>query len=88
MIQAGAERAVKRAMAGELEPFTAISGPYNFEVELRNPVSDNMRENLNSLDEFEILDDKVIGITAPNMNLGFRRVAYLGYADRAGVTKY
>ncbi|MDP7576709.1 MAG: M55 family metallopeptidase [Pseudomonadales bacterium] len=88
MIQAGAECAVKRAMAGELEPFTAISGPYNFEVELRNPVSDNMRENLNSLDEFEILDDKVIGITAPNMNLGFRRVAYLGYADRAGVTKY
>lgn len=87
-IQAGAERAVERAIAGELKPFTELTGPYEFEVELRNPVSEPMRENLSSLNEFEITGDRVVRITAPDMDLGFRRVAYLGYANSPGVTKY
>ncbi|MEZ5557917.1 MAG: M55 family metallopeptidase [Pseudomonadales bacterium] len=88
MIRAGAERAVRRAMAGELEPYAGAGGPYEFEVELRAPAGDTMRANLASLDGFELLDDGLVRVTAPDMDLGFRRVAYLGYADRAGVTRH
>lgn len=88
MIEAGAQRAVGRAIAGELKPYTAVSSPYDFEVELTKPLTDNMRENLGCLDEFEILDDRRVAVTAPDMDLGFRRVAYLGYADQKGVTRY
>ena len=88
MIQAGAERAVVRAMAGELETCTDIGGPYEFEVELRAAANDAMRQNLESLDGFELLAEKLVRVTAPDMDLGFRRVAYLGYADRPGVTRH
>lgn len=88
MIREGAERAVKRALAGELQSYTGVKSPYEFEVELRRPVTDNMRENFKSEDSFEVLDENLIRVTAPNMDLGFRRVAYIGYADQAGVTKH
>lgn len=88
MIRDGAERAVKRAAAGELTPYVDVPAPYLFEVALRNPVSDAMRENLASLPEFEIIDPLCIGVSAPDMDLGFRRVAYLGYADRPATTRY
>jgi hypothetical protein len=57
-------------------------------VELRNSASDAMRGNLDSLDGFEILSPQHIRVVAPDMDLGFRRVAYLGYADREGVTRH
>lgn len=88
LIRAGAERAVTRAMAGELQNYTGVQNPYEFEVELRQPVTENMRVNMSSEPSFEILDDNLIRVTAPNMDLGFRRVAYIGYADQAGVTKH
>ncbi len=88
MIRAGAERTVYRAQAGELEICPDAGGPYEFEVELRRPAADAMRENLASLDGFEMLADTLIRVTAPDMDLGFRRVAYLGYADRPGVTRH
>lgn len=88
MIRAGAERAVERALSGDLQPFTEIKGPYEFEVELRKPVSENMRANLSSLNEYEIVTDWIVRVNAPDMDLGFRRVAYLGYADSPGVTKH
>jgi hypothetical protein len=47
-----------------------------------------MRENLASLDGFELLAENLVRVTAPDMELGFRRVAYLGYADRPGVTRH
>lgn len=88
LIREGAQRAVERAMAGELQTYTGVASPYEFEVELTKPLTETMSENINSLDNFEILDEKRIQVFAPNMDLGFRRVAYIGYADQAGVTRY
>lgn len=88
MITAGAERAVKRAAAGELQVVTDTRGPYQFEVEFRKPATDAMRANLASLSDFELVSDNIVSISAPDMDLGFRRVAYLGYADMPGVTKH
>jgi len=88
MIRAGAERAVRRARTGELEPYRDVAPPYEFEVELRKPMNDAMRANLKSVGDFDIVDDQLVRVRAPNMDLGFRRVAYLGYADRPGVTRH
>lgn len=88
MIREGAKRAVTRAIAGELGLYTGVSAPYEFEVELTKPMPGAMKENLSSMDSFEILDEKRILVHAPDMDIGFRRVAYIGYADRPGVTKY
>ncbi len=88
MIRAGAERAVARALAGELGVCADVGGPYEFEVELRSAAPDVMRQNLENLDGFELLADNLVRVTAPDMDLGFRRVAYLGYADRPGVTRH
>ena len=79
--------AVTRALAGELE-LADSGGPYEFEVELRKTASSNMRENLSMMEEFELVADKTVRFTALDMDIGFRRAAYLGYADMAGVTKY
>jgi D-amino peptidase len=88
MIRSGAERAVNRAIAGELSTYTSVPAPYEFEIELNRPMTDDMKSNISSLNEFQIIDEKNIMTTAPDMDLGFRRVAYIGYADRAGVTRY
>lgn len=87
MIQAGAQRAVKRAIDGQLG-LVESGGPYEFEIELRKPASDNMRENLAALEEFDLIEERRVRFSAPDMDIGFRRSAYLGYADMAGVTKY
>ena len=47
-----------------------------------------MADNLASLAESELLDNELVRVTADQIELGFRRVAYLGYARRAGATKY
>ncbi|MFU8815672.1 MAG: M55 family metallopeptidase [Pseudomonadales bacterium] len=88
LIEAGATRAVTRAREGELALYRGVAAPYAFEVELRQPMGDHMRANVTALDGFTIIDDHTIGIIAPDMDLGFRRVAYLGYADRPGVTRH
>lgn len=88
LIRAGAKKAVTRAMAGELQIYTSVKGPYEFEVELTKAMPAAMKENLGVQDSFEILDEKRIRVTAPDMDLGFRRVAYIGYADQPGVTRY
>lgn len=88
MIRAGAERAVRRARAGELRAYREKAPPYEFEVDLREPVGEHMRANLAALSDFEIVDERCVRVRAPNMDLGFRRVAYLGYANRPGVTRH
>ncbi|MDA1300069.1 MAG: M55 family metallopeptidase [Proteobacteria bacterium] len=87
LIRESAKRTVERTRAGEFQPIHS-QGPYEFVVSLRKPAGDAMRSNLASLDHFELIEDSTVGIVAQDMDLGFRRVAYLGYADRAGVTKY
>jgi D-amino peptidase len=88
LIRRGAEVAVERARAAALRPYRDVACPYEFEVELREPVADAMRANLSALPGFEILDERRVRVTAPDMDLGFRRVAYLGYAHRPGVTRH
>jgi D-amino peptidase len=88
MIRAGAERAVARARAGELRAYVGEGPPYELEVDLREPIGEAMRANLGTLTGFTIVDERCVRIVAPDMDLGFRRVAYLGHANRPGVTKY
>lgn len=87
-IRAGARRALERARAGELSVYRDQPGPHEVEVELRVPLEEGLRENLSHLPEFQIVDDRTVRTVAENMDLGFRRIAYLGYATRAGITRY
>jgi len=88
LIHAGAELAVTRLLKGELKPYTEVTAPYELEVQLTRPMTQNMKDNLESLDEYDILNEQCVRMIAADMDLGFRRVAYLGYADLAGVTRY
>jgi D-amino peptidase len=88
LIRAGAQRAVERARRGELPPYRGETAPYAIEVEMRKPIADGLRENLAALDEFKIIDERTVRTTADDMDLGFRRIAYLGFGDRPGLTRY
>lgn len=88
MILAAARAAVERAQKGDLGIYTAIAAPYEFEVELTKDMPESMAANLKQLEEFEILAERLVRVSAPDMSLGFRRVAYLGYAEQAGATRY
>ena len=88
MIREGARRAVARAREGELPLCQDEVAPYAIEVEMREPLSEGLRENLASMDEFEVEGDRLVRTQAEDMDLGFRRVAYLSYGDRPGLTRY
>jgi D-amino peptidase len=88
MIRDGAERAVQRVRDGLLQPYTGETAPYEIEVELREELTDGLRENLNSMNEFEIVDVKTVRTLAHDMDIGFRRIAYLGYGSKPGLTRY
>lgn len=88
LIRDGAARAVERAIAGTLQPYVDETPPYAIEVELRKTPSDEMRANLAQLPEFEITGERTVSTLAEDMDLGFRRIAYLGFADRPGITRY
>lgn len=88
LIRAGAQRAVERARRGELSVYRGEPTPYVIEVEMRQPLPSEMRDNLARLPEFEIADERTVRTSADNMDLGFRRIAYLGYATRPNTTRY
>ena len=88
MIREGARRAVERFGKGEFEPYVQQPAPYELEVDLHQAPDEAMRANLASLPEFEIVSERTIATDAPDMDVGFRRVAYLGYARTPGVTRY
>ncbi|MCZ6712171.1 MAG: M55 family metallopeptidase [Gammaproteobacteria bacterium] len=88
LIAEGTQRAVDRAADGALPPYVAESAPYEFEVEMRSDIVDGLRENLSTMQEFQIIDERTIRIQASDMDWGFRRVAYLGYGGTAGVTRH
>jgi D-amino peptidase len=87
-IRSGARRAVERARRGELPVYREQPAPHDVEVELRAPIEDGLRANLARLPEFEIADERTVRTVAENMDLGFRRIAYLGFAHLRGVTRY
>jgi D-amino peptidase len=87
-IRAGARRAVERARAGELRPYRDEPAPYEIEVELRKPPGEHLAANLERLPEFERSGERTIRTVAADMDLGFRRIAYLGYGNQPGVVRY
>lgn len=87
-IREGARQAVERAQSGEFAPFRGEPAPYEIEVELVEPPDDAMRANLASLPEFELVGERTVATDAPDMDLGFRRIAYLSYANMPGRTRY
>lgn len=88
MIRQGAKRAAERAALGELQPYTGEHAPYDIEVELTEDVDDVMRANLETLPEYAITGPRTVETSAPDMDLGFRRIAYLGFANLPGVRRY
>jgi D-amino peptidase len=87
-IRAAARRAVERARAGALAAYRGEPAPYEIEVELRQPAGEHLRANLEGLPEFELVGERTVRTLAPDMDLGFRRIAYLGYGNRPGVVRY
>ncbi|MFI5315185.1 MAG: M55 family metallopeptidase [Myxococcota bacterium] len=87
-IRSGAQRAVARAMRGELPAYRDQAAPHEIEVELRQPLEDSLRANLAALPEFEIAGDRLVRTLAPDMDLGFRRIAYLSFGQRTPSTRY
>ena len=88
LIRAGARRAVERARGGQLSVYRGAPAPYAIEVEMRHAIAAEMRDNLARLPEFELAGDRTVCTQADNMDLGFRRIAYLGYANQAGMIRY
>ena len=88
LIHAGARRAGERARAGVLQPYRGEPPPYAVEVELRHEPNAEMRDNLARLPEFELAGERTVRTAAPDMDVGFRRIAYLGYASLRGVIRY
>lgn len=88
MITEGAMKAVDRAANGLLRPYIDEPAPFEFEVEMRGDIGSGLRENLATMQEFQIVGERTIRVQAPDMDWGFRRVAYLGYGGRAGVTRH
>lgn len=87
LIRDGARRAVAAARAGRFRPYTADAAPYAIEVDMRSDIDGPLADNLAALDEFAC-DGRTVRFEAPDMDLGFRRIAYLGYAHRPGVRRY
>lgn len=88
LVRAAARRAVERAVAGELAPYRGEAPPYEIEVDLRRPIAGHRRQNLEHLPEFTIVGEHTVRTVAPDMDIGFRRIAYLGYADTEGMLRY
>jgi D-amino peptidase len=87
-IRQGARRAVERCARGALRPYRGEPAPYEIEVELVEAPNEQMRANLARLSEFELVDGRTVATSAPDMDTGFRRIAYLSYADRTPSTRY
>ena len=87
-IFSGAKRAVERAADRDFSPYVEEIAPYEIEIDLHNPPDEAMRANLAALPEFELVSEGTVATLAPDMDIGFRRIAYLGYASTPGVTRY
>jgi len=88
LIQAGAQRAVERARAGGVNVYRGEPAPYTIEVEMRAPLGDALRDNLRRMPEYDVLDERTVRTIADNMDIGFRRIAYLGYGNTPGMVRY
>ncbi len=87
-IREGARQAIERVASGEITPYRGEPAPYEIEVDLLEAPGASMRANLESLPEFELVSERTVATDAPDMDLGFRRIAYLTYADMEGRVRY
>lgn len=88
LIRNAAAETLEAARSGRFDIYTGDAAPYQIEVDMKKELSEPLLENLNSLNEFEIIEPRTIATTVPDMDLGFRRIAYLGYASSPGITRY
>jgi len=88
LIRAGAHRAADRVARGEFEPYVGEPAPYPIEVEMNEDIDDVMRGNLETLPEFAVTGPRTVTTEAPDMDQGFRRIAYLGFAHTPGARRY
>lgn len=88
MIKVGAEQAVRRAVAGEFKPYVGDVAPYAIEVELKNDMADGLRQNLEAMPEFEIVNPRLVRTQVEDMDMGFRRIAYLSFGQVPGLQRY
>jgi D-amino peptidase len=86
-IREGAEHAMALAARRALAP-CGVPGVYDVEVELREPAGEALRTNLAVLPEFSLREERIVSTAAPDAETAFRRIAYLGYGDRPGLTRY
>ncbi|MBI3782499.1 MAG: M55 family metallopeptidase [Deltaproteobacteria bacterium] len=87
MIRVASRRAVERARAGDLFVYRDEPSPYRIEVELRHDPGQELLDNLSKLSEFQV-NGRTVCTETGDMDLGFRRIAYLGYANQPGVLRY
>jgi hypothetical protein len=62
--------------------------PYQIEVELKNGLADSLRQNLEMMPEFEVVNSRVMRTQADDMDMGFCRIAYLSLGQRPGLQRY
>jgi D-aminopeptidase len=86
--RAGADKAVDRAVAGEFQPYVGEVAPYQIEVELKNDLADGFHQNLEVMLEFEGVNLRVMRSHADDLDMGFRRIAYLSFGQRPGLQRY
>ena len=87
-IQSAAARAMQRFAASEFTPYDAEPAPYEIEVDLVHAPDENLLANLEDKPEFRVIAERTIATDAADMDLGFRRIAYLSYAHQPGSARY
>ncbi len=81
IIAEAAERAVRRL--GEIAP-ADHPGPYDFEIELRQPLSDAARAAFaDRFPEFTVVGDRTVTWSADDMHVCFRRAAITSFIAEA-----
>jgi D-amino peptidase len=82
IIAAAAERAVTRLRAGEITAPDFVS-PFEFEIELRAPLSDDARTTLRKrFPEFRVLDDHTVAFEHAEMAIAYRMAAITQFLAR------
>ena len=65
-----------------------MQSPCQIEGELKNDMADGLRQNLEMMPEFEVVNSRVMRTQADDMDMGFRRIAYRSFGQRPGLQRY
>jgi D-amino peptidase len=82
IIAAAAQRAIERLRAGEISA-PDFSSPFEFEVQLRTPLSDDARGTITQrFPEFRIVDDHTVAFQHAEMAMAYRMAAITQFLAR------